>query len=125
MTTLLKVSKKNSVQMKLKKLKNSFQKPIVAMEDDVYSATMELREFMNVKVYRNALAEAQEKKAFNMISALYNFIKSSPEVMPDGYKKLLEFSSLDQVVCDYISGMTDMYSICVFKKYFTPDNFIL
>ena len=40
--------------------------------------------------------------------------------MPDEYKKLLREYSPDTVVCDYIAGMTDNYSIMLFDELFMP-----
>ena len=44
--------------------------------------------------------------------------------LPDEYKILMndKGDSLDRVVCDYVSSMTDKYAIAHFQKLFMPDS---
>ena len=44
--------------------------------------------------------------------------------VPDEYKILMndKGDSLDRVVCDYVSSMTDKYAIAHFQKLFMPDS---
>ena len=49
----------------------------------------------------------------------------NPNELPAPYDKLLDEYSMDKVVCDYISGMTDQYAISVFERLFIPSTFSL
>ena len=41
------------------------------------------------------------------------------------YVRLSEISSKEQIICDYLSGMTDRYAIDVFEDLFIPETFSL
>ena len=53
---------------------------------------------------------------------LFSFYKEHPEKMSEEYVDMLENrgEALEDVVCDYISGMTDQYAIQKFQEYFVP-----
>ena len=106
-------------------VRNSFNKPQVAMEDEFWKQTLNLKAFMNEKVYRNDHENEQEERAFLLIEALYNYYKNHMDKLPDVYKNLLEEDGIDRVVCDYISSMTDRYCTYVFEDIFIPKNFML
>ncbi len=60
-----------------------------------------------------------------MISLMYDYFKNYPEKLPDFYRNLLEKFSIDTVVTDYLSSMTDRYAVYAFEEIFVPKNFIL
>ena len=67
------------------------------------------------------MAKSEEKKAEHVIEELYTYYRKYPEKMSEEYQKLLaEGESKERVVCDYISGMTDQYSLEKFKDIFIP-----
>lgn len=95
-------------------------KPFVKMEDEVREASDALRSFMFERVYRTKYAMGEEQKAERMISAMYGYFTKNPDKLPENYLKLTERFSLDEVVCDYISSMTDRYAVYVFNRIFVP-----
>lgn len=96
----------------------------VKMEEEIYSAMDELRTFMFTHVYVTDLTASEEQRATEMLSMLYEFFKKNPKKMPDFYVGLLKTYSLDRVVCDYISSMTDRYAVGLFEEVFVPKKFI-
>ncbi len=101
----------------------STNKNDVKISSTVLDAMTELREFMFEKVYFINSAKIQEEKATNMISATYNYFFKDVDKLPLAYKKLLDSYSKEQVICDYISSMTDRYAVSVFRSIFIPENF--
>lgn len=97
----------------------------VEMQPEIHNATMELREFLFERVYNNKTFRDEEERAKRMITALYNYYKISPEKMPDFYVGRLEIDDKDTVLCDYISGMSDMYAVKTFSEHFIPRNWKL
>ena len=95
----------------------------IKISSTVLDALTELREFMFEKVYFTNYAKIQEEKATNMISATYNYFYKNESKLPSAYKKLLETHKKEQVICDYISSMTDRYAVSVFSSIFIPENF--
>ena len=100
---------------------NSFDQDHITMSDDVAKAMEELREIMFAQVYRSPIAKKEEVKAKRMLSELYRYYMEHPDLMTREYQALIQSKEkVDRVVCDYISGMTDQYSIDKFEEIFVP-----
>ena len=95
---------------------------LVAMEDHVYKATHALRDFLFERVYKDQTFKREEEKADRMITALYDYYKKRPELLPEFYVKELEVYDIDTVLCDYLSGMSDIYAVKSFSELFIPDK---
>ena len=102
---------------------SSFDKPEISLSSEVKTAMSELRSFMFENVYLNEKAKKEEARAFNMVSAMYEYYYKQPSKLPKRYYGLLEFYDKDTVICDYLSSMTDRFAITSFKEIFIPDNF--
>lgn len=96
-------------------VKNGF----VTMTDEIEKAMLGLRDFLFDRVY-NVLAERDDNAAM-VIEKLYNHFCKYKDTLPEEYKALLEHYELHTVVCDYIAGMTDNYSIMLFEQLFMPN----
>lgn len=96
----------------------------IAMSEEMESAMKDLRAFMFQRVYRNSVAKREENKAVRMIQDLYQFYNNQPELLPAEYQYLMKEKgeAKEQVVCDYIAGMTDSYSIHKYKELFVPNS---
>lgn len=102
---------------------NSYGKQQVQMSAEVGEAMMLLREQMFASVYRNPMAKKEEKKARQMLQQMYTYYQKYPQEMSREYRDLIQRGEpLEQVVCDYISGMTDQYSMDKFQKLFVPSG---
>ncbi|MBR2323433.1 MAG: deoxyguanosinetriphosphate triphosphohydrolase [Clostridia bacterium] len=100
--------------------KQSAGKNTVAFEDHVLKATLKLREFMFERVYFSEGKKKEEYKVDLMIKYLFDWYVNNPKDLPDLYKQLLKDYSLETVVADYISTMTDTYALDTFKILFEP-----
>lgn len=92
----------------------------IRMAPDVQKAFVVLREFMFQAVYKNPIAKSEESKARIMLQGLYRHFVEDPDRLPDEYKLMLEENDADRVVCDYISGMSDVYAVSVYNSIFVP-----
>ena len=99
-------------------------KPYVKMSDEVMAATNELRTFMFARVYKLTNKSMQDR-AERMLTQMFRYFMENVEKLPAPYLKLLERFDKEQVVCDYLSGMTDRYAITVFESIFIPATFSL
>ena len=80
-----------------------------------------LRELMFANVYRNPEAKKEEEKAKKMLIFLYTYYQEHPEQMSCEYRNLIGCGEdKTQVVCDYIAGMTDQYSMHKYEELFVP-----
>lgn len=95
-------------------------KNTVAMEGEVERASEQLRKFMFDRVYFSASAKGEEEKAERMLSALYDYFIKNCGALPQSYINLIENYGKEQVVCDYLSSMTDRYAVYTFNKIFVP-----
>lgn len=92
----------------------------ILMSDDVYQRFLDLHDFMFVAVYRNPVCKSEESKAISMIERLFEYYNKHPENMPMEYQSIANEEGIERAVCDYIAGMSDTYSIKVFKQLFIP-----
>lgn len=95
-------------------------KNFVAMDKPVEEASEKLRAFMFERVYFTDSARGEEEKAERMLSAMYEYFIKHPEKLPQTYIGLLDEYGAEQVVCDYLSSMTDRYAVYTFNKLFVP-----
>ncbi len=92
----------------------------IRMAPDVQKAFVVLREFMFQAVYKNPIAKSEESKARVMLQGLYRYFAENPDKLPEEYKLMLDNYDTDRVVCDYISGMSDVYAVSVYNNIFVP-----
>ena len=83
-------------------------------------ATMELREFMFAKVYRNTKAKSEDGKVVGMIHQLYEYYSKHIDTLPAEYAENIDEDGIDRVVCDYIACMTDRYALAKYEELFIP-----
>lgn len=103
---------------------SSLDKADIRMSPSIETAMMELRKFMFDHVYLNSVAKTEEGKVSRMITMLYQYYEKHVDEMPQEYIDLIEKKGQPEprVVCDYISGMTDQYSISKFRELFVPQS---
>jgi len=94
----------------------------VTMSPKIDAAMIGLREFMFENVYTNPKAKGEEVKAIRILEQLYSHFKKNPDKLPPLYYSKLGENTLDRVLCDYISSMTDHYAVGMFKDIFVPQN---
>lgn len=94
----------------------------ICMSETIENYTNKLRNFMFEKVYLNENAKSEEKKAEYIIRELYKYYYKYPDKLPMEHRmfyKMMGFSK-DDMVCDYIAGMTDRYAVNLFYNIFIP-----
>ena len=100
--------------------RESYGKNEVKMSGEVEEASEKLRAFMFDRVYLSDSARGEEEKAGRMLSAMYAYFMENPQKMPITFVELMERFCLSQVVCDYLSSMTDRFAVYMFNKIFVP-----
>ena len=101
---------------------HSIDKNDILMSPEVENAMMELRKYMFKNVYTNPLAKSEETKAKAMLKMLFEYYMKNIELMPEEFIYLIEEKAQDEerVVCDYIAGMSDQYSVAKFQQIYEP-----
>lgn len=102
---------------------SSINRERIMMSEEVADAMKELRTLMFSYVYRSPVAKKEEIKAKRMLTELYLHYLKHPEQISAEYQRLTERGeAVERVVCDYISGMSDQYSINKFQEIFVPQG---
>jgi dGTPase len=104
---------------------NSWDKPVIAMSDQVQQATNLLRQFLFEHVYIDAEAKAEEAKAWHVLQNLFTYWVEHHENLPLEHRSGSDVMGVERAVCDYIAGMTDRYAIAQFKQLFIPRSFAI
>lgn len=101
---------------------HSEDKNDIVMSEDVKWAFMELREYMFRQVYTNPIAKGQESKAEHLLEQLFYCYMEHRELIPLAFQERIEKKEedLEQMVCDYIAGMTDRYAVAKYKELMIP-----
>jgi dGTPase len=92
------------------------------MSEKIEEAMLGMRKYMFKNVYTNPKAKDQETKAQNLLRVLYEHYLRYPEEMPEEFKRLLAEGrfSRERIVCDYLAGMTDQYTIETYEELYVP-----
>ena len=100
------------------------------MSDDVYSAMIDLRQFLYENVYRSARVHKDFEKAKKILSELYSYFLGNDMLLE---QKLIELkmdksynhnNSKERTVCDVIASMTDRSALNLYKKIFFPSPLV-
>lgn len=92
----------------------------IRMSEKIGAATNELRSFLFENVYIGTVAQEENDKACNMVSVMFEYFMKNKDKLPNEYMSQVEKYGLEQIVCDYIAGMTDLYAVKVFEELFVP-----
>lgn len=90
------------------------------MDDKTANAFAVLREYMFATVYVDPIAKGEEKKAEEIVKALYRYFIAHAEKLPEDYKFICEAEGVERAVCDYVATMTDRYATTMFTDIFIP-----
>lgn len=85
--------------------------PEIRMSDAMSGAANALREFLFLRVYEPASADAQADRAREIIRLLYEYFLKRSDRIPEEYR--IRGESPDRMALDYVSGMTDGYALRV------------
>lgn len=94
----------------------------IKMSENVSEAFRELHDFMFQSVYTNPVCKSEETRADSMIKQLYSYFSENPRMLPPMYFELSKTDGSERAACDYISGMSDNYSVETFTNLFIPKS---
>lgn len=103
-------------------ISKSYSKPVIDMENDIYEATMDLRKYMFKRVYLDAVVKSENHKIDRLLTELYNYYLEDITRIPHNHLKIYEVNNCDKedIISDYIAGMTDTYAMKQIKEIFIP-----
>ena len=109
---------------------NSTGKNDIVLSSEAETAMKKLRSWLFQNLYDNKnktnKAKAEEYKVQRIIEILYDYYFKNIDRLPKEYKTLLDMGEKkEQVVADYVSGMTDDYALFKFDDIFVPKGWKL
>jgi dGTPase len=84
----------------------------IKMEDNIYDAMANLRNWMFKNVYKSEAMQEQRKNISKIVNTICDYYEEYPN-------KMLDISTPNDVkrsVCDYVASMTDSYAMNVYKE---------
>lgn len=96
----------------------------ITMDKEVGEATEELRAFMFKNVYFNPTAKSEDDKIKNMLTEIYNYYEKHFERIPLEHMEIykdIDYTK-DDVITDFIAGMSDRYAVNLWKDLFMPKS---
>jgi len=117
---------------------NSFDRPYLAISENIYGALQKLMDFNYNRIYKNPSIKDDDSKLKNMFDVVYDRYFSQLEsgdekaeiyseflsTYEPGYmKKYTDSGIKGRAVIDYISGMTDRYFNECFTRFIMPKKY--
>ena len=85
------------------------ERPLICYSDQLLAANGELRRFLYKNVYYHPRVAEVNRRACDMLRAVFAAYVQNPELLGDGATRRVEAEGLQRTVCDYVAGMTDRY----------------
>ncbi len=106
-------------------IENSYNKDHIEMSKECQHQMNLLRSFMFENVYHNENVKRVEDlaKVSTVVESLYGFYKRNPEKLPAEMFDMIPEFGLEEVVKDYIAGMTDRFAMNKYREVFMPVEF--
>ena len=102
-------------------IRTSQGKAVIAMSEPAAKAMKDMRAFMFRRVYSDPVAKAEESRAEQLVEVLYEYFYTHVEDMPALFQNMIgDETSKIRAVCDYISAMSDRFSIAKYEELFVP-----
>lgn len=102
-------------------IRNSLGKNYVSMSEEIGYYTDKLRDFMFERVYLNKTVKSETDKAKYIIEQIFQYYMKNFDKFPKELKSIYTCdTSKEDMICDYIAGMSDRFVINLFKDIFIP-----
>jgi dGTPase len=102
-------------------------KPLVAFSSEVAREQLQLKQFLNQRVYRHYKVLRMTSKARLVVTQLFDTFVNDAKLMPTEHQesvarleRLQGTTGRARAVADYIAGMTDRYAILEHQRLFDP-----
>jgi len=105
-------------------VENSRDSGEIRMSPGMEGYSNELRDFLFSVVYLSQKAKEDEKKVTTLILMLWEHYTANPGDMPDEYTASVGRWGIEQVVVDYIAGMSDGYALKKFGELYVPKSWL-
>jgi dGTPase len=96
---------------------------VAAFSPEVFALNRELKDYLLRSFYRHPRLMRMSAKANRLLSALFSSYLEEPLQLPYEIQERINHGhdSPQQIIADYIAGMTDRFAISEYKKLFDPE----
>lgn len=93
-------------------INESYGKPIVKMNDEVFGYMSELRDWMFENVYHSEMLNSSRAQVDGIINYICDYYEANPHLMDF----ISEPDNIPRSVCDYVASMTDHFALDIFNN---------
>jgi dGTPase len=94
---------------------------LVQFSENVWKELKTLREFLFQNMYKNAQLLNSLSIYVELLTKLFHLYSAEPQKLPQSWYQKITKTNIQEVVLDYIAGMTDVYAIKQYYKWY-PDH---
>jgi dGTPase len=91
---------------------------LIAFSDGVREEQLELKRFLNEKLYRHYRVSRMSSKARRIVTELFDAFLSEPSLLPPEFQARAS-EEKPRAIADYIAGMTDRYAMLEHRRLFS------
>jgi dGTPase len=95
---------------------------LIGNSDAVLRAKAELEGFLRERVYRHPRIRAMAERGQGMVRALFSAYRAAPGEMSPRFGQRATAEPAEQVICDYVAGMTDRFARQEYGRLFPHDQ---
>ena len=101
-------------------IKNSFDMPEIEMSSDILYATEGLRAYLYNDVYLREEIQSEICKATKALKEIFFYFVENPQYILKNLARDIGNDSIQRVVCDFVSGMSDKKALNTYEQLFLP-----
>ena len=94
------------------------KRPLIQYSKERRSLNYELRKYLFKNLYFNPAVEEPNRRAGEMLGELFRYFVDHPDEIGESSRKRARNTGWHRAICDYISGMTDRYTILEHQRLF-------
>lgn len=101
--------------------------PLVAFSDALERDQRALRAFLYERMYKHYKVNRMRAQAKRILRELFDLFMAEPETLPDLWRRDAEQATpvrRARLVCDYLAGMTDNYTIDLHRRLFSMESML-
>lgn len=95
---------------------------LARFRSDAENTRAKLKHFLTQRVYQSDQLLEERRRSVNMIADLFAYYLGDVRRLPEPYDEHSRLRPAQEVVCEYIAGMTDSYCVRCWAEVFGPDQ---
>ena len=92
------------------------KRPLVRHSPERRKMNLELRSYLFKNLYYNPEVHRPNLRAVRMLEKLFEYYVKHPEELGEAFQKKAINAGLYRAICDYLSGMTDRYTMSEYER---------